>query len=724
MFSNRYKEGVARYGFHHNKLQKKDLKFKNIKTINNQILHKPLTGRGSCERNLFFKNTLRAMGGSEERAIKLYESFGRYGGGRTDSIIYMKNFDKPCDTDPPSLYSDDEWCRRIFGVCHDISLPSIWMSVEEPDVPSDTSPGITYKRMGFYKKADAMPVCQHYLRELLSYLEHNDPEADTQLLWCTAGRPKFMERDKAFRKVMERSSVGRSVWVSDMEEAILARHFTRHVSKKYMGSPGSHKIMINFDKVQDASKLKSWVSKYDGLIEADYSKFDSSVPREVVIKAFDIFKCLFGPMTLLEERIYKMLKTNFLNSYVDIGDGRLFKKNSGIPSGSGFTSIIGSISNFIMLDEAFSVIGLPEGSWDAIVYGDDCLIGLKQLEGDKAISFFKIKKWLIEIMRIKYGIKLDKKDTKVVTDKYVKIVVPIYEGDTSRGTSQMKPVGYSYYYEEPDSNIISNSSSHRWWYSFKSTWKFLGFSMLKSGKLIRPTLEVLARIYNPERPIKNWDEHITSLKMAYLENYDNAHTRNRVFHYMLDAWWVLNNGCPLKEIPDVFETVLRGRCWYRYVDYIVDLPTSPQISKFTDYFLQFDTKMFSLHQSIRFNESYYANIKRGRLSMSLYDLQIRPHHYTAVTKFCSKMGLETPHKIYSYKFCSDWFRSHPQYYKITSWFLSHRFSFYSGRCKRKKKKKILKLHNMIQASFRFLYPPKKLTINNIDLLSVTYIKLE
>jgi len=673
-----------------------------------------MTGRGPSQRNIFFKNTLQCMGGSEGRAIKLYERHGRFGGGRTDTVVYMKNFDTnfACYWTPRA--TPDSMCQEIFGCRNQITPESIKWCVDDPDVPTDTSPGITYRRLGFHKKADALPLCQVYLKELFKMLEQGIP-TKFNLIWCIAGRPKFTEVEAAYRKVMNRNSVGRSVWVSDLEEAVMSRHYTRKIDKKFMGVPGRHKIMINLDKGSDAQRLQEWVEGFDHFIEADYSKFDASVPRRVIEYAFDVLLCLYKPMDHLTTTVYNLLKEAFLDSYVDLGDGKLVLKSHGIPSGSGFTSIIGSICNYVMLDEVLTDCGLASAEWDAIVYGDDCLIGLKSRQKD-AISGFTLKKKIIKTMADKFGMKLDPADTKFVSEKYVKICIPEYEGDTSLGTSQLKPVSLSYQDCEPDCGTLSRSSSHRWWYTFTDTWKFLGFSMTKAGKLIRPTSEVLARIYNPEQPIKSWDDHITSLKMAYLENYDNAHTRNRIYHYLLDAWWVLNHGFQNKEIPDVESTILGGRCWYRYSSQWVDLNSYPPIEKFNDFFLKFDRDVMDNHHRIPIDERYHAYIKRGRLTATIVDTCLRPAYYRIVRDTLLVLGMRGVDSCSAYAFGKDLLSDSPTFTSDCMYFLSNRDLFYGLSHLSVFRKKISIIKKNLQKKIAKIYKKPEKKITNLDLL--------
>ncbi len=83
-------------------------------------------------------------------------------------------------------------------------------------------------------------------------------------------------------------------------------------------------------------------------IGLDYSKFDSSVQPWLIDVAFDILKqnILFrGAM----EEAYENSLHYFKTRPIVIPDGRMRLKRMGIPSGSYFTQLVGSVVNYITM---------------------------------------------------------------------------------------------------------------------------------------------------------------------------------------------------------------------------------------------------------------------------------------------------------------------------------------------------------------------------------------
>ena len=79
----------------------------------------------------------------------------------------------------------------------------------------------------------------------------------------------------------------------------------------------------------------------------DYSSFDTSISKELIQDAFKIIKDMFPES---ENNVLSCIEDYFINTPLIIPDtGTLFIKNHGIPSGSTFTNLVGSMVNAIMM---------------------------------------------------------------------------------------------------------------------------------------------------------------------------------------------------------------------------------------------------------------------------------------------------------------------------------------------------------------------------------------
>lgn len=115
-----------------------------------------------------------------------------------------------------------------------------------------------------------------------------------------------------------------------------------------------------------------WKSRF--ALSVDYSKYDSSICSLLTSLAFKIIESNFV-MTDKESKAWRIYVNYFQRGGMLAPDGYIYYgREHGVPSGSLFTSIVGSIVNCLIIE----YFRLKTGALvtDHIVLGDDCIIGL------------------------------------------------------------------------------------------------------------------------------------------------------------------------------------------------------------------------------------------------------------------------------------------------------------------------------------------------------------
>lgn len=135
----------------------------------------------------------------------------------------------------------------------------------------------------------------------------------------------------------------RFVWVIDggtgVVEAQYSMPLTNLLKSKNFFSPGK--------KPYEQRKLlrqARWCKKYWTSI--DYSKFDQTLPAWLLGLCFDIIKGLYDEQY---HRELSWIAYNFIHTKAILPGGNVVMKDHGIPSGSGFTQIVGTIANMIIM---------------------------------------------------------------------------------------------------------------------------------------------------------------------------------------------------------------------------------------------------------------------------------------------------------------------------------------------------------------------------------------
>lgn len=100
----------------------------------------------------------------------------------------------------------------------------------------------------------------------------------------------------------------------------------------------------------------------------DWKTFDANMPAWLLDICFDVLEKMidFSTMTVRDERInftddkaseykraFNFVRQNFIHTKIMLPDGTVLRKDQGVPSGSYFTQIVGSLANLILIRTLF-----------------------------------------------------------------------------------------------------------------------------------------------------------------------------------------------------------------------------------------------------------------------------------------------------------------------------------------------------------------------------------
>jgi len=135
----------------------------------------------------------------------------------------------------------------------------------------------------------------------------------------------------------------RSVWGLDAAtvaiEGQYARPLIEALSHNFMQYAGGKSNTFLSHLIYTYGVGKYWCS-------TDISQFDQHVQAWHIHLAFDLIRDLFPESCKAE---LDWVEHNFINTSIICFDGQIRRKNKGVPSGSYFTQVVGSICNLIMM---------------------------------------------------------------------------------------------------------------------------------------------------------------------------------------------------------------------------------------------------------------------------------------------------------------------------------------------------------------------------------------
>jgi hypothetical protein len=193
----------------------------------------------------------------------------------------------------------------------------------------------------------------------------------------------------------------RLIWCIDaatvLVEALYARPFTDRIMVnlvQYAG--GKDPAKIN-DYMQTWRRNGYWLC-------IDYSKYDSTIPSWLIAVCFDLVKEWFGEE---HHNVINWLCKQFTFTKIWTPNG-VKKKNHGIPSGSYFTQIVGSLANLVMVHTYFySLCGKDKekhvklttyhGETSCMVMGDDNIMFTSMKVDIKHLSTYLKKNFGVDV---------------------------------------------------------------------------------------------------------------------------------------------------------------------------------------------------------------------------------------------------------------------------------------------------------------------------------------
>jgi hypothetical protein len=218
----------------------------------------------------------------------------------------------------------------------------------------------------------------------------------------------------------------RLVWMIDggtvTFEAKFAQPLYQHLKECWFNYVGGDSPELLRKKVSVMRRGRYWIS-------CDYSKFDQTIPSWLIWTCFGIIKKFFSPRY---HRELEWICYNFIHTVLLMPGGGTVTVWKGIPSGSDFTQIVGTMANFLMaftylasleqgsreqkersiqryLDVRGSNVKARKGDLSALFLGDDSIIFSQ--EKINAIEFSKYVHKVFGVM-----VKPEKSEQGLTTD--------------------------------------------------------------------------------------------------------------------------------------------------------------------------------------------------------------------------------------------------------------------------------------------------------------------
>nr|WEY07680.1 RdRp [Penicillium citrinum non-segmented dsRNA virus 1] len=260
--------------------------------------------------------------------------------------------------------------RDIEGVAPEITG---WMDARNLSlikVPSQTSPGIRWKKMGYRSKKDALMPALREANLILQRMKSGSGQYHVPPCGV-AGRGKRM----SIERVSGGKKEGRLIVMPDLTHHLLGTMTSGAVLNQLRGADKSRGgVLLGMGPFSDNYQaLSDWCDGARSFMFLDFKGFDGKVPARVLKKVMrDHVRRKFakepGSKAYWDAQVENLIYTE-----ISMPDGNVYKKYRGVASGDPWTSIAGSYANWIMLKYAAKTLGLDVKIW---TFGDDSVIAI------------------------------------------------------------------------------------------------------------------------------------------------------------------------------------------------------------------------------------------------------------------------------------------------------------------------------------------------------------
>jgi len=163
----------------------------------------------------------------------------------------------------------------------------------------------------------------------------------------------------------------RLVWMAPLSTSIVGSAFSKRV---YQTLERKRPFAFGTRQIEKGALVAEFQSRRRYVYQLDISGFDASVPAFMLD---DVFRVLRTHLDLdaQERDVWERYVNDFVHSRLITPDGSIFQKHKGVPSGSAFTTLVGSVANLLLINYVWiRATGAAPDPDLVLIQGDDSII--------------------------------------------------------------------------------------------------------------------------------------------------------------------------------------------------------------------------------------------------------------------------------------------------------------------------------------------------------------
>lgn len=212
------------------------------------------------------------------------------------------------------------------------------MDISEVFTDKSTSAGA----IGRGSKADNWDNIVKYAQLMLKSIRADIPFSNIWIPCIPGHRSQIKDFSVSSKFNPDYKEKDRLIWIVDAStvliEALFAKPMIELTKTSFPGYAGGKTPVELINLINNANTLPYWYC-------TDYSKFDQTIPDWLIHQAFNFVRSCYSSNY---KKIIDWIEYNFIHTKMLLPSGDVVEVHKGIPSGSNFTQLIGSICNYLM----------------------------------------------------------------------------------------------------------------------------------------------------------------------------------------------------------------------------------------------------------------------------------------------------------------------------------------------------------------------------------------
>jgi len=160
----------------------------------------------------------------------------------------------------------------------------------------------------------------------------------------------------------------RLIWMASIITSIVGSAFSKRV---HSNLARRRPFAIGLRRVEQGALVEELKTRFRYVYSLDFSGYDASMPAFMVD---DVFRILRTHLDLTEQdrSVWDRYVSDFIHARLITPSGEVFQKHKGIPSGSAFTSLVGSVGNLLLMNYVLiRLTGAALKTDRVLILGDD-----------------------------------------------------------------------------------------------------------------------------------------------------------------------------------------------------------------------------------------------------------------------------------------------------------------------------------------------------------------